>query len=62
MAKKQIRFRTLKREAERNGWTIPHNNIFPESAWIAYWDQCRLYKKGLIEGRPIAPHRSGGGN
>ncbi len=53
-------WRELKRKAERNGWTIPVNDVFSQEAWVQYWQRCELAKKGLIEGRPVAPHRTGG--
>lgn len=56
-------FRTMRRKAERKGWTRPGNPVAPGSnlraAWLRYWQACEDYERHPERGRPIPPHRSG---
>jgi hypothetical protein len=54
-------FEKYRRKAIKYGWTMPANDAFGPNVWLRYWqdmDQCRKDPSG---GRPVAPHRSGGG-
>ena len=46
--------------AEQKGWVIPLGSAigaFPATSWIEYWKAMDAKEKGLIEGRPVPPHR-----
>lgn len=45
--------------AEENEWTVPVNDVFDDDVWIRYWQAMESRKEGYLEGRPVAPHRSG---
>jgi hypothetical protein len=53
-------FTELMRLAKRSGWTVPVNTAHRMESWICYW-QAMIKHKEHGGGRPIAPHRSGGG-
>lgn len=46
------------------GWKIPSegNDDWPKHSWIWYWRNCMAYEKDPSVGRPVVPHRSGGGH
>lgn len=52
-------FDELKSEAKIDGLVVPINDVFSQEAWVHYWQQCELARQGLIEGRPVVPHRTG---
>ena len=51
-----------KRRAEAEGWKLPGpDDPFGMEAWIVYWCQCDEHQRHPEGPRPVAPHRSGGG-
>ncbi len=60
---KQNLFKKLLRRATKNGWAVPPENTpFSDDAWIRYWQAMELYSVEPNAGRPIPPHRTGGGH
>lgn len=51
-------FERLKRKAEKKGWKVPVNDVFPNESWIHYWRACEEYARNPESGRPVPPHRS----
>jgi len=58
-----LEFMDLHHLAIDKGWKIPsqQNGDFPKHAWTWYWRNCEAYEKDPSVGRPVVPHRSGGG-
>jgi nicotinamide mononucleotide adenylyltransferase len=54
-------FRRLRKRAAKRGWVVPINDVFSNAVWIRYWEAMEESEKDPSKGRPIAPHRSGGG-
>ncbi len=54
-------FKRLSKLAVRKGWKTPANDVFSDEVWIRYWRACEQYERDPSAGRPIPPHRSGGG-
>lgn len=54
-------FDRLLKKAKKKGWTVPVNNVFGDDAWVRYWRAMEEHERNPDSGRPIAPHRSGGG-
>jgi hypothetical protein len=59
-------YESWKRLAEQRGWKVPLNDAFPDQTWIDYWAAMAKYETQLAAGdpdpgRPVVPHRSGGG-
>lgn len=54
-------YRGWLRMAERRGWTVPANEVFSQQIWINFWKNMYEHESKQTEGRPIPPHRSGGG-
>jgi hypothetical protein len=55
-------YNALWQEARNKGWKIPINNAFPDHSWIGYWRGCQRHETDPTTGRPVPPHRSGGGH
>lgn len=52
----------LYRLAEKRGWVVPStSNQFGTEPWNRYWAAMEEYEKDPSNGRPVPPHRSGGG-
>lgn len=47
--------------AVAKGWKLPGGSPLPNESWIAYWQACQRYEDDPTSGRPVIPHRSGGG-
>lgn len=47
--------------AKQKGWPTPHNDAFSPAVWVHYWERCYAYLLDPEAGRPVPPHRSGGG-
>jgi len=57
-----IEFVGLREIAVDKGWKVPPiDDPFPKHSWAWYWRNCMAYEKDPSVGRPVAPHRSGGG-
>ena len=55
-------FHNWKSHAQAKGWKIPTgSDPFPMQTWINYWLDCEEYERDPGKGRPVIPHRSGGG-
>jgi hypothetical protein len=61
---KATSFTALFRKALKKQWATPPVREITEDnqqSWIDYWEAMGRYARGEQEGRPIPPHRSGGG-
>jgi hypothetical protein len=54
-------YKRLLKKATKKGWVVPSNNVFCDEVWVRYWLAMDASEKDPSIGRPIAPHRSGGG-
>jgi hypothetical protein len=60
-------FTTIRERARAKGWTTPPPtgplaSIEMRDAWMRYWYACADHEAHPETGRPVAPHRSGGGD
>lgn len=59
---KENEFDRMLRKANKKGWSVPNeNNSFDDGVWLRYWQGMEAYSQGRCTGRPVPPHRSGGG-
>jgi hypothetical protein len=61
--REDIEFSERRAVAVAKGWQVPPENAewLPKHAWNWYWLECANYEKDPSSGRPVPPHRSGGG-
>lgn len=59
-------YERLLQKAKKKGWMVPRTDHIDEGAWIRFWQQEEQRAQAIHNGesdpgRPIVPHRSGGG-
>jgi hypothetical protein len=54
-------YKRLYKKAVKKGWVAPASGVFSDEAWMRYWSAMEEHEKDPSKGRPIPPHRSGGG-
>jgi hypothetical protein len=61
--REDIEFMERRAVAVKKGWKVPPEDTewLPKHAWNYYWIGCASYEKDPTAGRPVPPHRSGGG-
>ncbi len=57
-----VEFANWQSLASAKGWKLPGNSPLPNESWIEYWKACERYERDPKSGRPVIPHRSGGGS
>lgn len=57
-----LEFLEMKQFALESGWKVPgENDPSPSHTWLSYWRGCAASEEDPLRGRPVIPHRSGGG-
>jgi len=61
--REDLEFVARREIAVEKGWQVPPEDagFLPKHAWNWYWSNCAAHEKDPSIGRPVPPHRSGGG-